>query len=66
MPGYVEANFSVSHAFETAALGKFSVRVDLINAFDRSYTIRDGTGVGVGAPQFGARRGVFGGLTKQF
>lgn len=66
VPGYVEANFSISHAFETAALGKFSLRVDLINAFDRTYNIRDGTGIGVGAPQFGARRGVFGGLTKQF
>ena len=28
------------------------------------YEIRDGTGVGVGAPQFGARRGFFVGLSK--
>jgi hypothetical protein len=34
------------------------------NAFDRRYEIRDGTGVGVGAPQFGPRRGLFFGLSK--
>ena len=28
--------------------------------------IRDGSGVGVGAPQFGPRRGVFVGVTKAF
>ena len=28
------------------------------------YEIRDGTGVGVGAPQYGPRRGVFVGVTK--
>ena len=30
----------------------------------RKYEIRDGTGVGVGAPQFGARRGFFVGLSQ--
>ena len=30
------------------------------------YAIRDGSGVGVGAPQFGPRRGVFVGVTKAF
>jgi hypothetical protein len=38
--------------------------MDLINAFDKVYEIRDGTGVGVGAPQFGPRRGIFVGLSK--
>jgi outer membrane receptor for ferrienterochelin and colicins len=38
--------------------------VNLINAFDRRYEIRDATGVGVGAPQFGPRRGLFFGLSK--
>jgi len=38
----------------------------VINLFDEKYEIRDGTGVGVGAPQFGPRRGFFAGLTKSF
>lgn len=61
VPSYTQVNFSVTHDF-----GAFSGRVDLINAFDKTYEIRDGTGVGVGAPQFGPRRGVFVGLTKSF
>jgi outer membrane receptor for ferrienterochelin and colicins len=42
------------------------VRVDVIDVLDRIYEIRDGTGVGVGvgAPQFGPRRGFFAGLSK--
>ena len=66
VPGYAQVNFSMSHEFHTASLGRFSLRLDLINAFDEVYEIRDGTGVGVGAPQFGPRRGVFAGLTKSF
>ncbi|HEY7852859.1 MAG TPA: TonB-dependent receptor [Caulobacteraceae bacterium] len=66
LPAYVQVNLSLSHRFKTAPLGPFEVRADLINAFDKVYEIRDGTGVGVGAPQFGPRRGVFFGLTKDF
>jgi hypothetical protein len=32
----------------------------------KNYEIRDGAGVGVGAPQFGARRGFFAGIAKTF
>ena len=42
------------------------VRLDLINAFDSVYQIRNGTGIGVFAPQYGPRRGVFFGVTKDF
>jgi outer membrane receptor for ferrienterochelin and colicins len=48
--------------FRTASA--LRVRVDVINLFDRSCEIRNGTGVGVGAPRFGARRGLFVGLSK--
>lgn len=66
LPGYVQVNLSVSHRFEHAPGGPLEARLDLINAFDEVYRIRDGTGVGVGAPQFGPRRGLFAGLTKTF
>jgi hypothetical protein len=56
-------NFGVSRDFKVDDQD-FSARVDLINAFDEKYEIRDGTGVGVGAPQFGARRAIFVGLSK--
>jgi len=43
-----------------------TARLDVVNLFDKEYEIRNGTGVGVGAPQFGARRGLFAGLSKDF
>jgi outer membrane receptor protein involved in Fe transport len=66
LPSYVQVNLALSHRFESASLGPLELRVDLVNAFDHTYEIRNGTGVGVGAPQFGPRRGVFAGLTKSF
>jgi outer membrane receptor for ferrienterochelin and colicins len=65
-PGYVQVNLSLSHHFDTLPTGPYDVRLDVINLFDEVYQIRDGTGVGVFAPQFGPRRGFFVGLTKQF
>jgi hypothetical protein len=38
----------------------------VVNATDEVYELRDGSGIGVGAPQFGMRRGVFGSLTLAF
>ena len=65
LPGYTQVNFSVAHDFELPG-GPLTVRADLINAFDERYQIRDGSGVGVGAPQYGPRRGIFAGITKAF
>ncbi len=61
LPAYTQVNLSLGHSF-----GRTDLRVDLINVLDAVYEIRDGTGVGVGAPQFGARRGVFVGVTRRF
>jgi len=64
LPYYTQANFGVNHVFHVGEWGTLTARVDLINAFDKVYQIRNGTGVGVGAPQFGPRRGLFFGLSK--
>jgi hypothetical protein len=66
VPGYVTVNLSVSHHFDLPVAGKVDVRFDIVNVADKVYEIRDGTGVGVGAPQYGASRGFFGGITKSF
>ena len=66
VPDYVTVNLTVSHHFNLPYAGHVDVRFDVINVADKEYEIRDGTGVGVGAPQFGARRGFFGGITKSF
>jgi outer membrane receptor protein involved in Fe transport len=64
LPYYTQVNAAVSHIFHFEGHGTLTARFDVINVFDREYQIRNGTGVGVGAPQFGPRRGFFAGLSK--
>ena len=64
LPSYTQVNTGVSHLFTIPGAGTLSARFDVINIFDKEYQIRNGTGVGVGAPQFGPRRGFFFGLSK--
>jgi outer membrane receptor protein involved in Fe transport len=66
LPYYFQLNLSVSHDFTFDSTGKFHTQLALINALDRTYELRSGTGIGVGAPQFGPRRGVFLSLQKDF
>ena len=66
LPSYTQFNLGASHAFHFEGSGSLSARVDVVNLLDKDYEIRNGTGVGVGAPQFGARRGVFFGLSRDF
>jgi hypothetical protein len=46
-------------------LGKFTARFDVVNVFDTVYELRDGSGIGVFAPQFGTCRGFYVGLSKK-
>ena len=61
---YTQVNLGISRAFDLSSHGSLTARFDLINVFDKVYEIRDGDGVGVGAPQYGPRRGYFFGLTQ--
>ena len=65
-PSYTTINLGASHAFQLAGSGPLTVRFDVINLTDKVYEIRSGTGIGVFAPQFGQRRGFYGGLAWQF
>jgi len=64
VPGYVQVNVGVSHTFDLDGLKALTARFDVINLFDEKYEIRDGSGIGVGAPQWGPGRGFFVGLSK--
>ena len=64
LPYYTQINLGASHVFHFTDTSTLTARIDIINALDKIYEIRDGTGVGVGAPQFGPRRGLFFGLSK--
>jgi len=64
LPDYTQFNTGLTHIFQTSDDGTLTARFDVINLFDKIYEIRNGTGVGVGAPQYGPRRGFFVGLSK--
>lgn len=66
LPWYAQVNLGVLEHFEEPIVGKFDARVSLVNTFGRVYQLRDGSGIGVGAPQFGPRRAIYAGLTKHF
>jgi outer membrane receptor protein involved in Fe transport len=66
MPAYFQLNLNVSHDFEFNGFGKLHTQLAVLNALDRTYQLRDGSGIGVGAPQFGPRRGVYLSLQKDF
>jgi outer membrane receptor protein involved in Fe transport len=67
LPPYTQVNVGISRDFVLAPGEKpFTLRFDVVNVFDEIYEIRNGTGIGVFAPQFGPRRGYFVGLSKKF
>ncbi len=64
LPSYTQFNLGISQIFHLTEMGPLTARFDVVNVFDNRYEIRDGTGVGVGAPQYGPRRGLFFGLSQ--
>ena len=64
LPYYTQVNFGSTHVFHLNGAGTLTARFDVINLLDKEYQIRNGTGIGVGAPQYGPRRGFFFGLSK--
>ncbi|HEX3861190.1 MAG TPA: TonB-dependent receptor [Stellaceae bacterium] len=66
LPDYQQVNLSVVQKIDTGIFKGLELRLDVINVLDQKYEIRDGTGVGVGAPQYGPRRAVLAGLTQRF
>lgn len=63
---YTQANIAAARSIQFQEWGKFDYRLSVLNLFDTSYEIRDGTGIGVGAPQYGPRRAVFLSINKPF
>jgi len=63
---YAVANTGLSHDFKWSPDFKpLTVRFDIVNLFDQVYELRNGTGIGVFAPQFGARRGYYVGVSQK-
>jgi outer membrane receptor protein involved in Fe transport len=66
VPSYTQVNLGVSHDFNIVSPTKpTTLRFDVVNLFDTIYEIRDGSGIGVFAPQYGPRRGFYFGVSQK-
>ncbi len=66
LPAYAVVNVSLVQKFDLGIGQGTELRLDVLNIGDAIYQIRDGSGIGVGAPQFGIRRAILAGLTQRF
>jgi outer membrane receptor protein involved in Fe transport len=66
LPEYAAVNASIVQKLDLGIGQGTELRLDVLNIGDAVYQIRNGTGVGVGAPQFGIRRAILAGLTQRF
>ncbi|MGD0103378.1 MAG: TonB-dependent receptor [Rhodopila sp.] len=62
LPTYATVNLSAVQQLRPGT----QLRADILNLADAVYEIRNGTGVGVGAPQYGIRRTILAGITQRF
>jgi outer membrane receptor protein involved in Fe transport len=66
VPAYYTLSIGGEQGFTLGRGHSLKARLDILNLTDRSYELRDGSGVGVNAAQYGMRRGVFGSLSYSY
>ena len=68
LPAYETVNVGAEHIWHlhSAGVKELKLRFDCLNLFDQVYEIRNGTGIGIAAPAYGARRAFYGGLSMVF
>lgn len=66
VPAYYTASVGAEHSFRIDAHRDWKIRLDIVNVTDNSYELRDGSGVGVNAAQYGMRRGIFGSVSHAY
>jgi hypothetical protein len=62
LPNYATVDLSIVQTTKTTT----ELRLNVLNISDNKYQIRNGSGVGVGASQFGLRRTILAGVTQRF
>jgi outer membrane receptor protein involved in Fe transport len=63
---YETYNLSLSRRIKITEKTAIKIRFDVVNILDTIYELRDGSGIGVFAPQFGQRRGFYGTVAYDF
>ncbi len=62
LPPILQFNAAVVRSVRLPRFGAVEGRISMINVFDHSYQIRNGTGIGVFSPTFGPRRALYAGI----
>ena len=62
LPYYIQLNLGIVKKLVLPNIGGVELRLVMQNANDRIYQIRNGTGIGVFATQYGPRRAILGGI----
>jgi outer membrane receptor protein involved in Fe transport len=66
VPAYYSINLGVEEGFKIRGKERLRARLDVVNITDNVYQLRNGSGVGVNAPQYGMRLGFFGAVSYVF
>ena len=62
LPPILQFNGAVVRNFRMPGIGNVEGRISLINVFDHTYQIRNGSGIGVFSPTYGPRRTLYAGI----
>lgn len=63
LASYDPVDAGIDYRVALPGAARLEVRLDVVNLFDQVSELDDGTGIGVGAPRYGARRGIFGSVS---
>jgi outer membrane receptor protein involved in Fe transport len=66
VPAYYSLSVGAEQSFKAGWHRLWKARLDILNLTDKSYELRNGSGVGVNAAQYGMRRGIFGSTSYSF
>ncbi len=62
LPPILQFNAAIVRSMRMPKLGELEGRISMINVFDHTYQIRNGSGIGVFSPSYGARRALYAGI----
>jgi outer membrane receptor protein involved in Fe transport len=67
LPAYYPVNLGLEHTMAVPHTGTaVKLRLDVANLFDQLYRLRNGTGIGISASQYGPRRSLYAGAALLF
>jgi outer membrane receptor protein involved in Fe transport len=62
LPPILQFNAAIVRSIRLPRLGNVEARISMINVFDHTYQIRNGSGIGVFSPTYGPRRTLYAGI----